>query len=84
MYNFMRDQIALGRQVFVVYPLIFETEKLDYQSLEEGIELLCRIGTEYDPLSLKVTLSATLIRADYSLLPNGILWKNNRFVKRFR
>ena len=38
MYNFMRDQIALGRQVFVVYPLIFETEKLDYQSLEEGIE----------------------------------------------
>ena len=30
MYNFMRDQIALGRQVFVVYPLIFETEKLDY------------------------------------------------------
>jgi ATP-dependent DNA helicase RecG len=38
MYNFMRDQIAIGRQVFVVYPLIFETEKLDYQSLEEGIE----------------------------------------------
>ena len=38
LYNFMRDQIALGRQVFVVYPLIFETEKLDYQSLEEGIE----------------------------------------------
>ena len=38
MYNFMKDQIALGRQVFVVYPLIFETEKLDYQSLEEGIE----------------------------------------------
>lgn len=38
MYRFMRDQIALGRQIFVVYPLIFETEKLDYQSLEEGIE----------------------------------------------
>ena len=38
MYNFMRDQIVLGRQVFVVYPLIFETEKVDYQSLEEGIE----------------------------------------------
>ena len=36
MYNFMRDQIALGRQVFVVYPLIFETEKVDYQSLEEA------------------------------------------------
>ena len=42
MYNFMRDQIALGRQVFVVYPLIFETEKLDYQSLEEGIEQITK------------------------------------------
>ena len=38
LYNFMRDQIALGRQVFVVYPLINETEKLDYQSLEAGAE----------------------------------------------
>lgn len=38
LYNFMREQIALGRQVFVVYPLINETEKLDYQSLEVGAE----------------------------------------------
>ena len=38
LYKFMRDQIALGRQVFVVYPLINETEKLDYQSLEAGVE----------------------------------------------
>lgn len=36
--KFMRDQIALGRQVFVVYPLIFESEKLDYQNLEKGYE----------------------------------------------
>lgn len=34
----MKDQIALGRQIFVVYPLINETEKLDYQSLEAGAE----------------------------------------------
>jgi ATP-dependent DNA helicase RecG len=34
----MREQIAAGRQVFVVYPLINETEKLDYQSLEAGAE----------------------------------------------
>ena len=38
LYNFLRDQIALGRQVFIVYPLINETEKLDYQSLEAGAE----------------------------------------------
>ena len=38
LYQFLRDQIALGRQVFIVYPLINETEKLDYQSLEAGAE----------------------------------------------
>jgi ATP-dependent DNA helicase RecG len=37
-YRFMRDQIALGRQVFVVYPLIFESEKLDLGNLELGYE----------------------------------------------
>lgn len=36
--KFMRDQIALGRQVFVVYPLIFESEKVDYKNLEQGHE----------------------------------------------
>ena len=36
LYNFMKEQIRQGRQVFVVYPLINETEKLDYQSLEAG------------------------------------------------
>lgn len=38
LYKFMKDQIALGRQIFIVYPLINETEKLDYQSLEAGAE----------------------------------------------
>jgi len=36
LYRFMKDQIALGRQVFVVYPLIFESETMDYKNLEEG------------------------------------------------
>lgn len=38
LYNFMREQISLGRQVFVVYPLIFESEKMDYKNLENGFE----------------------------------------------
>ena len=37
-YNFMRKQIELGRQVFVVYPLIFESEKMDLNNLEMGYE----------------------------------------------
>ena len=38
LYKFMRDEIAKGRQVFVVYPLIFESEKMDLKNLEEGYE----------------------------------------------
>ena len=38
MYKFLREEIARGRQVFVVFPLIFESEKLDYQNLEQGYE----------------------------------------------
>ena len=38
MYKFMRDEIARGRQIFVVYPLIFESEKIDLQNLQNGYE----------------------------------------------
>ncbi len=38
LHRFMRDQIALGRQIFVVYPLIFESEKIDLANLEKGYE----------------------------------------------
>lgn len=38
LFKFMKDQIALGRQIFVVYPLIFESEVLDYKNLQEGYE----------------------------------------------
>ena len=41
-YNFMRKQIELGRQVFVVYPLIFESEKIDLNNLEMGYEEILR------------------------------------------
>lgn len=40
MYNFLKKEITSGRQVFIVYPLIFESEKLDYQNLENGIETI--------------------------------------------
>ena len=42
MYNFIRKEIDAGRQVFIVYPLIFESEKLDYQNLEAGYEEIVR------------------------------------------
>jgi ATP-dependent DNA helicase RecG len=40
--GFMRDEIAKGRQVYVVYPMIEETETLDLQNLMSGFEALSR------------------------------------------
>ncbi len=40
MFGFMRQEIAKGRQVYIVYPLIKESEKLDLLHLEAGIEQL--------------------------------------------
>ena len=42
-YNFMRQQIAGGRQVYVVYPLIEESEMLDLKNLQDGYEHLKEI-----------------------------------------
>jgi ATP-dependent DNA helicase RecG len=40
--GFMRKQIELGRQIYVVYPLISESENLDLKNLMEGFELIQR------------------------------------------
>ena len=43
MYSFIRKQLQEGRQVYVVYPLISESEKLDLKNLEDGYKQLCNI-----------------------------------------
>ncbi len=40
--GFMKDQIRLGRQIYIVYPLIEESEKMDYQNLMDGYDILRR------------------------------------------
>lgn len=42
-YGFIRNQIAEGRQIYIVYPLIEESEKLDYRNLEEGLDILTSV-----------------------------------------
>ncbi len=42
LFGFMRKQIKEGRQVYIVYPLIRESEKMDYVALEEGYEAIVR------------------------------------------
>lgn len=46
-YRAMGQQLRLGRQVYIVYPLIEENEKLDLRSLEEGYEAICEIFRSY-------------------------------------
>jgi ATP-dependent DNA helicase RecG len=41
-FGFMEEQIKLGRQVYVVYPLIKESEKMDYKDLMDGYESMSR------------------------------------------
>jgi ATP-dependent DNA helicase RecG len=41
-FRFMQDEIAKGRQVYIVYPLIQESEKMDYKDLMDGYESIAR------------------------------------------
>ena len=41
-FKFLRDEIALGRQIYIVYPLIQESEKMDFKDLMDGYESISR------------------------------------------
>ena len=41
-WKFIRDEIALGRQIYIVYPLIQESEKMDFKDLMDGYESISR------------------------------------------
>ena len=47
MYAFIRKQIQEGRQVYIVYPLIQESEKMDIKNLEDGYMHICEEFPEY-------------------------------------
>lgn len=41
-FGFIRNEIELGRQIYIVYPLIKESEKMDYKDLMDGYESIVR------------------------------------------
>lgn len=47
LYASVRKQIQSGRQVYIVYPLIKENEKMDYKNLEEGYEHIKEVFPEF-------------------------------------
>lgn len=47
LYQFIREQLRLGRQAYIVYPLIEESEKLDLKNLEEGYTHVKEVFPEF-------------------------------------
>lgn len=47
-YNFCREEIEKGRQIYFVYPLIEESEALDYKNLMEGLEHVMNYFKDYN------------------------------------
>lgn len=48
LYKFLESEITKGRQVYMVYPLIEENEKLDYKNLESGFETMKEVFPEFN------------------------------------
>jgi ATP-dependent DNA helicase RecG len=47
LFGFIKEQVKLGRQIYIVYPLIEESETLDYKDLMDGHESISRAFPEY-------------------------------------
>ena len=47
LYDGIRNQIRQGRQVYIVFPLIEESEKIDLKNLEDGFEVLTQVFPEF-------------------------------------
>ena len=61
LFGFMEQEIAKGRQIYVVYPLIEESEKLDYATLEEGYQ---HIFKRFPAPKYKVSIVHGKMKAD--------------------
>jgi ATP-dependent DNA helicase RecG len=70
-FRFMHEQIRLGRQIYVVYPLIEESEKSDYRHLEEGYEQICRAFPQYKVSMVHGRLKADLKEHEMQLFASG-------------
>ncbi len=71
--GFMKQEIALGRQVYIVFPLIQESEKMDYQNLQNGYDALL---DDFKPPQYQISI------VHGKLKPAEKEFEMQRFIKR--
>ncbi|MDL2256023.1 ATP-dependent DNA helicase RecG [Parabacteroides sp. OttesenSCG-928-G06] len=71
LFDFLRKEINLGRQVYVVFPLIEGSEKADYKNLEEGYQLFQEIFPEYKVCMVHGRMKAKEKDAQMQLFVSG-------------
>jgi ATP-dependent DNA helicase RecG len=73
-YGFIRNQIADGRQIYIVYPLIKESETMDYKDLEDGWDTLSRVfpSPKYCLSIVHGKMTAQMKESSMKLFKDGI------------
>lgn len=71
LYTFVRQQLQEGRQVYIVYPLIKESEKIDIKNLEEGYEQICKEFPEQTVCKVHGKMKAAEKDAQMQLFVSG-------------
>lgn len=75
-FRFIRDEISKGRQVYIVYPLIQESEALDYKDLMDGYESIVR---EFPPHGPGPNYQISIVHGQ--MKPADKEYEMNRFIK---
>jgi ATP-dependent DNA helicase RecG len=70
-YDFIHDQVEGGRQVYVVYPLIKESEKLDLKNVENGFELLKQVFPRYSISMVHGKMKSSDKESEMNLFKDG-------------
>jgi ATP-dependent DNA helicase RecG len=75
-FRFIRDEISKGRQVYIVYPLIQESETMDYKDLMDGYESIVR---EFPPDGSGPHYQVSIVHGQ--MKPADKEYEMNRFIK---
>lgn len=70
-YDFIREQVETGRQVYIVYPLIKESEKLDLHNVENGYDLMKQVFPRYSISMVNGKMKTSEKDAEMNLFKEG-------------